>query len=954
MVIPTFFFPYNKYNAKNMNSTYPAFQRDVLHLIPSTRVFDDPLHCLTYGTDASFYRLIPKLVIKVENEAEVVSILTLAATHKLPVTFRAAGTSLSGQAITDSILVLLSGETWRHYEIRQNGKEISLQPGIIGEQVNHLLAPYSRKIGPDPASIATAKIGGIAANNASGMCCGTAQNSYQTLAGMRIVFADGAILDTRDQMSIQEFLDTHSELVNAISALRQQVRDTPTLADKIRHKFRLKNTTGYSLNALTDFDDPIDIIQHLMIGSEGTLGFISEINYKTVIEHAHKATALVLFADIEVACKAVANLKSCPVTAVELMDRAGLRSVQEKPGMPSVLKNLDNEAAALLIDIRAEEETQLQQQTDEVLAVLEQTPPIHTPQFTSNKDEYARLWNIRKGLFPAVGAVREIGTTVIIEDVAFPVPSLAEGTRELQQLFKKYHYDEALIFGHALEGNLHFVFTQDFSTDSEVKRYESLMHDVAILVTERFGGSLKAEHGTGRNMAPFVEMEWGSDAYQLMQKIKQIFDPDNLLNPGVILNDDADIHLKNLKPMPAADPLIDRCIECGFCEPICPSRNLTLSPRQRIVATREMARLKTTQDHPERLAHFEKAFRYEGIDTCAIDGLCATRCPVGIDTGELTRKLRSQIRGNAAKKTATTIQKIFSPITATTRVGLGTTTLANRILGEKKFDKVAKTLHKISAEHIPYLHPYTPKAASHPVKAVTQGSNGKVVYFPSCASRSMGVANNDDTPQDLHQTINTLLEKSDYQSIVPEKVDQLCCGMPFASKGLLDTANTAIKQLEERLWEASEQGLYPILCDTSPCTLRMIEQFTRPLKIYETAGFIHQFLMPHLTVKQRKKSIALHVTCSSRKMGLDKVLLDISEQLAEVVTVPEDQGCCGFAGDKGFTTPELNASALKRLKEQLPDNCEAGYSNSRTCEIGLSLHSGKHYRSIAYLVNECC
>jgi D-lactate dehydrogenase len=216
---------------------------------------------------------------------------------------------------------------------------------------------------------------------------------------------------------------------------------------------------------------------------------------------------------------------------------------------------------------------------------------------------------------------------VIIEDVAFPVERLAEATQDLQRLFVEFNYPEAIVYGHALEGNLHFVFTQDFGDAAEVDRYRRFMDVVCELVVKKYDGSLKAEHGTGRNMAPFVEMEWGTPAFRVMQRIKALLDPQGLLNPGVILNDDAQSHLKNLKPLPAADPLVDKCIECGFCEPKCPSRGLTLSPRQRIVGWREISRLDATGTEPQRSAELKQLYDYQGIETCAACGLCATACP---------------------------------------------------------------------------------------------------------------------------------------------------------------------------------------------------------------------------------------------------------------------------------------------------------------------------------------
>lgn len=505
-----------------------AFLAEVHRLIPRERLFDDPLSTLAFGTDASFYRLIPKLVVRVESEAEVVRLLELASAQRVPVTFRAAGTSLSGQAISDSVLIVL-GDSWNGRDIRANGAQIRLQPGVIGAQANAWLAPLGRKIGPDPASINAAKIGGIVANNSSGMCCGTAQNSYKTLAGLRVVLADGSVLDSEDPASIAAFRQRHRALLDTLAELGRQTRANSALADKIRHKYRLKNTTGFSLNALVDFDEPIDILNHLMVGSEGTLGFISAVTYDTVPEHPHKASALIVFPDVESCCQAVPLLKQQPVSAVELLDRRSLRSVENMQGMPEWVRSLSNGACALLIESRAATQSLLHEQIGRIMASIAHFPVEKQVDFSEDPVVYNQLWKIRKETFPAVGAVRQTGTTVIIEDVTFPVERLAEGVNRLIELLEKHRYDEAILFGHALEGNLHFVFTQGFDDPVQVARYEAFMQDVAHLVAVEFGGALKAEHGTGRNMAPFVELEWGSEAYQLMWTIKRLFDPLGIL-----------------------------------------------------------------------------------------------------------------------------------------------------------------------------------------------------------------------------------------------------------------------------------------------------------------------------------------------------------------------------------------------------------------------------------------
>ncbi len=934
------------------NATYQKLAAVFATRIEQERIITQEAKRLAYGTDASFYRLVPKIVLRLKDLQEVIFAIQSCRELHVPCTFRAAGTSLSGQAVSDSVLITLTDD-WRGHEIVDDGNKIILQPGVIGADANRYLAPFQRKIGPDPASINTCKIGGIAANNASGMCCGTAQNSYRTVDSMKIVFSDGTILNTADEASIAAFKQSHASLVSGIEALCQQMADNKELSDKIKHKYRLKNTTGYALNALVDYQDPIEVIEHLMIGSEGTLGFIAEITYNTVIEHPNKASALLVFATIEEACRAVTTLSKLPVAAVELMDGRAMRSVADKAGMPSFIQSLDLEAAAILVESHASCQTTLDLQCKSVMDALAEYTIIESVPFTSDAATVATLWGIRKGMFPAVGAVREVGTTVIIEDVAFPVENLANGVRDLQALFDRFQYGEAIIFGHALEGNLHFVFTQGFDSQTEIDRYGKFMDEVAELVAVKYQGSLKAEHGTGRNMAPYVELEWGREGYQLMQQIKTIFDPQGLLNPGVIINDNPHSHIENLKPMPAADPLVDRCIECGFCEPVCPSRTLTLSPRQRIVLYRELQRRERAGEKIQA-SELEKVFEYQGIDTCAATGLCAERCPVGINTGDLVKKLRTakyQKFTPIAKWTA----DHFSTTTAIARNGLRANQLANKVIGAPTVGKLTNGLRSLTKGSTPIWYPEYPTANQHSLGSSAfpiTATEKKVVYMPSCASRNMGQQADAPDQRPLTEVTLSLIKKAGYEVIIPAQLSNQCCGMPYDSKGMNELATNKARQLEEVLWQASREGTYPVLMDTSPCAKRSIEQFSQPMEVLEPTGFVSKYLLPHLDITPLNETVMLHVTCSSRRMGLENAMITLANACASRVIVPEHIQCCGWAGDKGFTTPELNAAAVHPLKAQVPSDCLRGFSNSRTCEIGLSHHSGIPYQSILYLVDD--
>lgn len=932
---------------------YIALAAEFADIVSAARVATDRLRTLSYGTDASFYRLVPQIIVIVESEAELIGVMASCARTAAPVTFRAAGTSLSGQAVTDSVLIML-GAGWEGSTISDDGRLIALQPGVIGAEANRRLRPFARKIGPDPASIGAAMIGGIAANNASGMCCGTAQNSYQTLKCLRVVLADGTVLDTGSSGSRAAFSVARPALLADLAALAGEVQADSKLADRIRRKFAIKNTTGYSLNALVDYRDPFDIIEHLMIGSEGTLGFISEITYRTVPDHDHKACALLFFETLVEACQAVTRLKREPVAAVELMDRASLAAVTGKPGMPDFLASLGPNATALLVEIQGADGAEVASRVGSVSHALSETPPSRPVEFSTDSYLIEKYWKIRKGLFPAVGAVRPVGTTVIIEDVAVPIQSLAAATADLQAALIRHGYAEAIIFGHALDGNLHFVFAQGFADDQAIRRYAALMEEVAEIIVGRYDGSLKAEHGTGRNMAPFVEMEWGKQATDLMWRIKRLFDPQGLLNPGVILNEDRNIHLKNFKPMPATDPLIDRCIECGFCEPMCPTRGLTVTPRQRIVGARELARLVQAKGEKREREDFRRAFLDFSIDTCAACGLCEMACPVGINTGAMSKAIRGSNQGPLAKLVASQVGHHYGLAMGSIRAGLTVASAFDTATGEHGLNALGAIVRTATGARGPLVsHRSIPKAGTkiRPRDPNRNLEKPRVVYFASCAGQMFGPARDDRDGETVAATLYRLLEKAGFEIITPPRNASLCCGQPFDSKGLSGEADRKAEETISSLIEASENGRWPIFADTSPCVQRLRSMAAGRLTLLDIAEFLHDHILPNVEIPNRlTKPIALHLTCSTRRMGLDAKLTAVAEACAEHVVVPADIGCCAFAGDKGFVRPEMNAHALRSLAPAVK-NCTAGYSTSRTCEIGLSVHSGVTYRSVADLVD---
>jgi len=406
-------------------------------------------------------------------------------------------------------------------------------------------------------------------------------------------------------------------------------------------------------------------------------------------------------------------------------------------------------------------------------------------------------------------------------------------------------------------------------------------------------------------------------------------DPNHILNPDVVLSQNPQLHLQNLKPLPATNPLVDKCIECGFCEPVCPSRKLTLTPRQRIVTQREISRLKASGDEPQRLLALQQSYQYQGNDSCAACGMCSTACPVEINTGDLTRQLRA-VNNQRWQGAAAFIAQHFSVAAGIGRLGLRVGSLLSSVMPGWHYAMPTAQTIKITQRNSEELTP--------------------VIYLASCSGRVMGPAANSKDMRSLQQVSASLLQKAGYQLIVPDGINSQCCGMPFQSKGQFAAAELKQRELEQWLLKVSDNGAITIFSDTSPCSLTLRGKLDPRLKIYDSVDFLHDKVLPRLNITPLTEPVALHVTCSASQLGQAEKLQRLLSACSKQVVVPEGISCCGFAGDKGFMLPELNASALSGLKPQV-STCSQGVSTSRSCEIGLSRHSGIEYQHLVYLLD---
>ena len=928
---------------------YERFAKEAKEICKD-RVYTDHLRRYAYGVDASCYSYLPKVVVKAEDEREVRRLIRLCQQCGTPFTFRAAGSSLSGQCSSEDVLIVCN-DGFKKMEVIDDGKALKCECGVIGSDANDLLKPYNRKIGPDPATLATALVGGILNNNSSGMCCGTAQNSYKTIRSIRVVLLDGTVLDTSDKKSIEQFLREKPQMVEEILQLRKEILADEELTHLIHHKYKIKNTTGYGLNSLVDFEDIIDIINHLFIGSEGTLGFVSEIVYNTVEDVPHKGCGLMFFRtlnDASLAVVALANMGREKVVAAEMMDYQSLKAVQTLENVPDFVREVPEGTSAILFQT----ESYSKETVDENLAFikdkLKDIPTAIPSLYSQDPKEYDSWWAIRKGILPIVGGQRRKGTTVITEDVCFQIEDFTKGIEMLTELFHKYDFvDGGVIFGHALSGNVHFNITPDFSDPKDTKNFGDLVKEMSERVSG-FGGSLKAEHGTGRMVAPFVEMEWGKKAYEINRRIKAIFDPERILNPDVMITDDPDVYKKNLKAQCVIDDAFTICMECGFCEKHCPSRNLTLTPRQRIALLRETKRLEN-EGNFTLASELRKGYEYFGVDTCAACSMCKGLCPLSIDTAQIALSMRRI--DPPAPELAKKIYDNFSTTLQMCRAGVSLEGIAGSIVTQKAISKITEGLHGVTGV-TPYVPKTTPKANRYKLKNRIKPTNfEKVVYFSTCANRAFKPNQGYDDDRSLQQVVESLCNKAHIDIIYPQHIENLCCGLSFENYD--DVHERAVKDLHDALMKASQNGKYPIVIDHSACFNHAFKHMP-DLEINDISEFLCKYVVPHLDIEKCDERVIVHKQCKIKSLNKSQYIEDLARLCTDHVFNIKSFACDGFAGQKGFFTPELNKCATKDLAGEIAEyGATLGVSSSSTCEIGLGENGCIPFVGVAFLLDRC-
>jgi len=904
------------------------------------QVLGDVLDLARYATDASPYRMIPSAVVVAEDLEAVVRVMKFAHRRGRSLVFRAAGTSLSGQAQTDDLLVDVR-KHWGGFEILEDGAAVRARPGAIVGHINAALKRHQRVLGPDPASSNVACVGGVVSNNASGMAAGTTYSSYKTVRSMTFVLPDGAVIDTAAADAEERFRNAAPDLAAGLLAIRDQIRADHVLAERIRHKYAIKNTNGYRLIAFLDADTPVQIFRRLVVGSEGTLAFIAEVVFDTIPLGALHSTALLLFPDLQGAADAVSAFVQAGARAVEMMDATTIKLSANAPEAPVSWADLPDQGASLLVEFRATDAASLSRLQRRGQAIAKGLDLFEPAVFTSEDVVAGFYWRVRASLMAGLGATRPPGTTLIVEDVCVRPEHMAAACRAVAELQVRYGYP-AGVAGHASAGNLHFILALDAASAEDRRRYADFMDDLVAMVVDTFDGSLKAEHGTGRNMSPYLEQEWGAAVVDLMWRVKHLADPGNVLAPGVMLNRDPAANMAHLKTMPPIETIADSCFECGFCEPVCPSRNLTTTPRQRIALRREMERHSTDS---AVLGDLLRQFEYGGVETCAGDSSCAAACPVGIDTGALMKDFRAASNGALASRVALQLARRWALVEILARLMLR----VGGLLGDRAMKALTRGIRRVADDDlVPSWIDAMPTAA--PALPHTSRRRASAVYVPACINRIFGPSRKGDG---LH-VVTALVETSQRAGLpvwIPDDVAGTCCATVWHSKGYAEANTTTARRLVDDLWRWTEGGGLPVVIDATSCTMGVTQEIVpfldeerrarhRRLTIIDSVTWTAQHLLPHLTVTQPLPGVSVHPTCSVQNLGLRADLIEVAEAITDSVHLPISTTCCGFAGDRGFLHPELTASATKTEATDVRRAGSTVLSSNRTCEVGLEQATG--------------
>ncbi len=923
-----------------------AVASDLRRLLEGEVLFDS-LHRTLYSTAACIYQVLPLGAVVPRHEGDVLAVLEYARRQQIPITARGGGSGLAGQTLGSGIILDFSKHFRRVTEIDPERRTVRVQPGVVHAQLNRILRRHGMHFAPDPSSSPFCTIGGMLANNAGGSHTIRHGATRENTLSLRVALADGSVIDTLPlphPAAGPRGPGAQSRLVSGLASIVERHRE---LIDRSAPRTR-RNSSGYALREA--LNGSVDLTQ-VIIGSEGTLGLILDATLRIVPVPAAKATALVLFDDLQRAGEAVVRILEVRPSAVELLDRTFVQVIREAdPGVGASLPA--GTEAILIVELDGDDPREVQTRMTALAERLTSAPPLATEVRRGMRPEdAARIWAVRKAASPILS--RREGTrrnTRFIEDAAVRPEQMAEFVGRLRTLLSK-HGLAAAIFGHAGDCNLHCNPMLNQKDPRDLRLMETVAEEFVDMVIG-MGGSLSGEHGDGRLRTPFLRRAYGG-LVDVFGEVKALFDPDRLLNPGIIVHDGSyrlTDHLRygdGYRLVATSTPIddaawqkeIEKCHGCGACRNYCP---VAVETGDEAASARAKANLLraviTGRLDPGLVASAE----FKGImDLCVNCRLCHSECPTAIDIpgmAIMAKEIYVRARGKGV-----TDRLLTSP-GPMLRLGTLLAPVANAALRLRAARGLMEALTGIAAKR--RMQPF----AAQPLEArlpSVDPEGRKVAYFHGCFGGYQDVEEEGRAAVELLQHLGCSV------AIPPQE----CCGIAAITYGHLDDVRSAAERNVATLLDCARRG-YEVLYSAPSCGLALVEDYPRLLGTPQSEVLarhirdIHEYVLDILqgdaALRARLRPVPLRITyhnpchLQARGMGGEVVSLLRLVPGVEVVPIGEDH-CCGIAGTFGMK--EKNFDLSMRIGKPLFESIEATgvgvvATGCGTCKIQIEQGSG--------------
>jgi anaerobic glycerol-3-phosphate dehydrogenase C subunit len=889
-------------------------QEELTKLVRGNTAFDVFTRA-AFATDASIYQIMPMCVISPKDTADVIAVVKYAKEHNIPIVARGAGSGLAGEALGSGIVFDMTRYMSKIDNIEQDGSRIICQPGAVLDDINNALAKYGKKIGPDPSSGNRATIGGIVANNATGAHSLVYGYIADHVEKVEAVLADSSIVEFTNNMST----DT--------GAAEQCYSLLSPKADVIQKALprTKRNRSGYGIANICH-NGKIDMAR-LMAGSEGTLAIFTQITLRTVDVPKAKGLVQIEFASLDNMAKAVPIIVDSGAAACELMDQTLTKmAVDAYPAYRDVLPV--DAVVSLVVEHIGQDQDEVKEKIQKTLAAIGPLAAKH--HIYLDAVSQARLWKSRKDAVPLLSRDKTDKKAIgVIEDVSVENVRLAEYVIGINKIAEKYKMP-LVYYGHAGDGEMHIRPYLDLSKPDDIETLKKIAAEVFELAWS-LGGTISGEHADGLVRTPFIKRQYGDEFYELLRQVKNIFDPQGIMNPGKIINDDPDIMTKNLKA--AYKYNTDRLKTNLFFEPdeyrleisqcngdaLCRStqNGVRMCPVFRAMgdeigcsrAKANLLRFWITgliSDEDFESDDFKRL-----LDMCVNCKMCSVQCPSGVDISKLIIEARAEygkrkgfspaVRLLSRNRILSAFGNLFAPV-ANTVISLPpfkwflekTTGLdKTRSLPKFEFGTFIRKGRKYLANCPPITQPID-----------------KVAYFTDCY-----VNYNDHS---LGFAVIKTLRHNDIDVIIP---NQLPAPVPAVVYGNIKTARADLAYSVKYLADAIREG-YKIICSEPSAAMCLKHELRFFLKgddaklvsenTYELMSYLadlHKQNKLKAPAASIADSFAYHMPCHMCALGGEGASIKLLYKLCGSAVTDINAGCCGLAGTFGMQAKNRDLSA---------------------------------------------